>query len=134
MKVVLVGVGSYSFNLTQEAFCWLISNKGWKVTKPGSDGVPTGVSNKLELWGEIGGNLIDFCDDYYEDPNLTWEENEARKTLAIQTDPDIVEVVETLGERAGKNLKVIEIPDNVDFTIEDYDGAQWVAEKHRTWS
>jgi hypothetical protein len=133
MKVVLVGIGSYSFNLTQEAFCWLISNKGWKVTEPSSDGVPTGSSNKLERWGELGGILFGFCDEYYEDPSLTWEENKARKTLAIQTDPDIVEVVEVLGDKAGKCLKVVELPDDVDFTIEDYEGAQWVAEKHRTW-
>jgi len=30
-------------------------------------------------------------------------------------------------------LKVIEIPDDVEWQIEQYDGAEWVAEKHRTW-
>jgi hypothetical protein len=49
----------------------------------------------------------------------------------------LVEVVEQLGEAAnGKfaELKVVEIPDDVQWTIEDYDGAEWVAEKHRTWN
>ncbi len=30
-------------------------------------------------------------------------------------------------------LKVVEIPDDVEFFIKDYDGMEHVAEKHRTW-
>jgi hypothetical protein len=29
---------------------------------------------------------------------------------------------------------VIEIPDDVEWEVEEYDGLEWVAEKHRTWS
>jgi hypothetical protein len=48
----------------------------------------------------------------------------------------LIEVVEKLGSRANgehAKLKVIEIPDDVEYTIEEYDGAEWVAEVHRTW-
>jgi hypothetical protein len=31
-------------------------------------------------------------------------------------------------------LKIVEIPDDVDWEIKEYDGVEWVAEKHRTWS
>jgi len=31
------------------------------------------------------------------------------------------------------NLKVVEIPDDVEWRIHDYDGAEHVYEKHRTW-
>jgi len=31
-------------------------------------------------------------------------------------------------------LKVVEIPDDVKWQLEEYDGLEWVAEKHRTWS
>ena len=31
------------------------------------------------------------------------------------------------------NLKMVEIPDDVEWEIADYDGKEWVAEKHRTW-
>ena len=31
-------------------------------------------------------------------------------------------------------LKIIKIPNNVKWQIEEYDGSEWVAEKHRTWS
>jgi hypothetical protein len=32
------------------------------------------------------------------------------------------------------NLKVVTIPGDVDWEIGEYDGMEWVAEKHRTWS
>lgn len=53
-----------------------------------------------------------------------------------RSDPLLVKVVEELGESANggfAELKVVEIPDDVDFTIEEYDGVEWVSETHRTW-
>lgn len=53
-----------------------------------------------------------------------------------RTDKDLITVVEKLGEKANtmcSSLKILEIPDDVDWTIEEYDGVEWVAEKHRTW-
>lgn len=50
--------------------------------------------------------------------------------------PTLVMVVEQLGEAAdGDNarLKVVEIPADVNWYIEEYDGNEWVAERHRTW-
>ena len=52
-------------------------------------------------------------------------------------DPDLVSVVEELGERANGShaaLKIVEVPDGVEWAIEEYDGREWIAEKHRTWS
>jgi hypothetical protein len=52
-------------------------------------------------------------------------------------DPILVEIVESMGEKSFGSfaeLKVVEIPDNVEWQIDEYDGAEWVAEKHRTWS
>ena len=53
-----------------------------------------------------------------------------------RNDRELVAIVEALKERANgdhADLKVIEIPDGVDWQIEEYDGNEWVAEKHRTW-
>ena len=50
--------------------------------------------------------------------------------------PSLIKVVEQLGEAAngpGAKLKVVEIPDDVAWQIEEYDGREWVAEEHRTW-
>jgi hypothetical protein len=30
-------------------------------------------------------------------------------------------------------LRIVEIPDGVDYEIEEYDGKEWVSEVHRTW-
>ena len=32
------------------------------------------------------------------------------------------------------NLEIVEIPDGIAYEIEEYDGQEWIAEKHRRWS
>lgn len=55
-------------------------------------------------------------------------------------DPILIRVVEELGgdkgEAAGDyaKLKIVEIPNDVEWEIEEYDGIEWVSEVHRTWS
>lgn len=51
-------------------------------------------------------------------------------------DPVLVQIIEQLGDSAGdsySSLKIVEIPDGVEWRISEYDGVEWVAEKHRTW-
>lgn len=51
-------------------------------------------------------------------------------------DSQLIEVVEKLKGKVNgmcAKLKIIEIPDGVDWIIEEYDGQEWIAEKHRTW-
>jgi hypothetical protein len=51
-------------------------------------------------------------------------------------DAHLVAVVELMGEAADSGyaeLKIVEIPDDVNWYIEEYDGREWVAERHRTW-
>lgn len=31
------------------------------------------------------------------------------------------------------DLRVVEVPDGVEWEIEEYDGTEWIAEKHRCW-
>lgn len=53
-----------------------------------------------------------------------------------RTDPDLIKVVEEMGAEANgacANLEIMEIPDDVDYEIQEYDGQEWVAERHRTW-
>ena len=54
-----------------------------------------------------------------------------------RTDPDVIAVVEELGEKSwgsSAELKIISIPDDVEWFIDDYDGKECVREKHRTWA
>lgn len=51
--------------------------------------------------------------------------------------PILLQVIEQLGidECHGKyaSLKIVEIPDDVEWSVEEYDGKEHVAEDHRTW-
>lgn len=54
-----------------------------------------------------------------------------------RNDPILVDIVEKMGDTASgscSKLKVVDIPDDVDWVIDEYDGMEWVAERHRTWS
>ncbi len=62
--------------------------------------------------------------------NLSWD------TSISRNDPLLIEIVERLGKAANgefAELKIVEIPDGVDWEIEEYDGNEWVSEVHRTW-
>lgn len=51
-------------------------------------------------------------------------------------DPVLVQVVEQLGRAASgpyAELKVVTIPDDVNWQIDEYGGNEWIAETHRTW-
>ena len=51
-------------------------------------------------------------------------------------DPYLVKVVEEMGEEADgdfANLLVVEIPADVNWEIDEYDGIEHIAEVHRTW-
>lgn len=52
-------------------------------------------------------------------------------------DADLVRIVEELGDDANtpfSSLKVVDIPDDVEWYIHKYDGLEEVHEKHRSWS
>ena len=50
--------------------------------------------------------------------------------------PVLIALVEEMGERANScysRLKIVEVPDDADWYIEENDGMEWIAEVHRTW-
>ena len=53
-----------------------------------------------------------------------------------RTDPVLIQIVETLGAEANgrfAKLRIIEIPDDVEWEITEYDGNESVEEVHRKW-
>ena len=53
-----------------------------------------------------------------------------------RADPKLVECVERLGDAASgryAHLKVVEIPDGIEYEISNYDGIETIHEKHRVW-
>lgn len=54
-----------------------------------------------------------------------------------RNDKDLVKVVELLGKKANGNhaeLTIVEIPDDVKWHLDDYDGIESVHEDHQSWS
>lgn len=52
-------------------------------------------------------------------------------------DPLLVELVEKYDQESWgphSELKVIEIPNHINWHIAEYDGKEWVAENHNTWT
>lgn len=63
--------------------------------------------------------------------NQVWSDQELARD-----DPVLVQVVRELGDQANtrlSKLKIVEIPASVDWFIEDFDGQEWIAERHRIW-
>jgi hypothetical protein len=79
-----------------------------------------------------------------KDGFFTKEANEEYQKIVLpsgreleRNDPILIKVVKELGKEANSRcaeLKVIEIPNDIQWHIEDYDGVEHIAENHRTWS
>lgn len=53
-----------------------------------------------------------------------------------RTDNDLIQVIEEFGDEAsGKcgNIKIVDIPDDIQWEIDDYDGIETIHEVHRSW-
>ena len=63
---------------------------------------------------------------------------DSKNSYQYRTDNRLIKAIQKIGEEASSGdhteLRVISIPDDVEWDIEEYDGAEWVAEAHRCWS
>jgi hypothetical protein len=82
-----------------------------------------GLSEAAQLrYKELAG-----IDQYVED----WYDRDIPRD-----DPYLIQSIRELGDAANSRfcvLKIVEIPADVDWEIGEYDGREWVAERHRTW-
>jgi hypothetical protein len=68
--------------------------------------------------------------------NKKVSEQSVRERDIQRHDPALVQTVEEMGDEANgtyAELKVVDIPDDVDYVVEEYDGMEHIAEAHRTW-
>jgi hypothetical protein len=68
--------------------------------------------------------------------NAVWREHTLDQRPDDRKDVRLVQTVEELGDAASgqcAKLKVVEIPDDVDWQIDEYDGQETVREKSREW-
>lgn len=77
----------------------------------------------------------DFGDSFVDKEVDAWSEHLWLDT-SHREDPVLIECVEELGKKAnGKyaRLEVVEIPDGLDYVIDDYDGVETLHENVRCW-
>jgi hypothetical protein len=79
-----------------------------------------------------GGQMLNFHGEVEVDP-VFWSGASIARNDAI-----LVAMVEEDARIGGvhygvPDLAIVEIPDDVEWVINDYDGNEWVAEKHRRW-
>lgn len=86
------------------------------------------------VYKDYGNEFIPLSDEQFDDflKNVIIANDEKWRT-----DDDLINLLEEKGSKyvSGpcSSLKIVEIPDDIEFTIEKYDGAEWISEKHRTW-
>jgi hypothetical protein len=57
-------------------------------------------------------------------------------TEKARTDKDLIDILKTMGKKAHGSLsllKIVEIPDGINYEIDDYDGVESIHEIHRSW-
>ena len=85
---------------------------------------------KFKIETDTQGNSHFYYNNSKDDKEYIWD------TDIERNDPALIEIVEELGEKANSrysNLEIVEIPDDVEWVIKEYDGREHIAEKHRTW-
>ncbi len=126
MKVV-INVCYGGFGLSQLA-CEKLIERGWPVVMSSVEGHPHGDRAIIDFSDDKP--TLRMCGRYSVSIRYRYED-------AFRTDEDLVAVVEELGSKAASGeyakLGIVEVPDGVSWTIEDYDGMEYIAEAHRTW-
>ncbi len=80
-----------------------------------------------------------FTKDFGDNVQLSNEDYEKYSLYldaSYREDPVLIEVVEELGKKADGNfseLKIVEIPDNLDYVIDDYDGIETLHQRVEEW-
>lgn len=102
-----------------------------------------GLSNDAQLaWLERSGIVYSLVarDDRHSDqrwgPHIIVNKAHWHQQNIARDDTVLVDLVQELGKSAwGEHakLKIVRIPADVIWQIEEYDGLEWVAEQHRRW-
>jgi len=82
------------------------------------------------------GKSVFGIDGTFKEYNAKYREISLSNRDIPRDDLNLIKVIETLKEEANGHcaeLAIIEIPDNVDWEVAEYDGMETVEEKHRRW-
>jgi len=117
--------------------CYFFDHKDNPINIGAKEGIFTRAFNTPEKPNQEGWQ--EMTPDEKKMSNKAYEEASIPDFRASEdrTNPILVQVVEELGEEASgrfSKLVVVEIPNDVEWEIDDYDGNETVEEAHRSWS
>ena len=125
------------FGLSQLAVREYLKRKGKECFVYNDENIGSG---KLYRQTEIeNANIFSIYTTKDFGETTTWEEIQEHYFYPRnidRTDLDLIEVVKKLGNKANgtcSELKIVEIPDGIEWEISEYDGLETVEEKHRSW-
>ena len=113
-RKILINSDFGGFGLSDKAIELYLNKKGFKFT----------TEKKSSAFSDR--RLIFYVNEQY------FSEHDLKRD-----DPVLIETVEELGLKEVTDsfcsLKIVEIPYDVEWTLQGYDGNEWIAEKHRIW-
>lgn len=134
MKVV-INTCFGGFGLSDEAWVWLIENRGWMPKTYGElDEVK--YDDRPLKW--VHDYDLETDEKYTSSRGLMgrFYYSGDRDNPEFRSHSDIIEIVELLKEKASgrfANLTIVEVPDDTEWYISEYDGNEHVAEVHKKW-
>lgn len=111
------------FGLSDAACEWLMNNRGYTL----------GDGNRKEDWETFNIVTWNMLSRY---ALVRTPDGVDRYDTAFRSHPDIIAVVEALGKAANgmcAELEIVEIPDDIEWHISEYDGTETIHEDHRSW-
>lgn len=147
MKKVVLNRAIGGFQLSGEAIKWLVENGDPQLTY--SRNADDEINGPLKhIFQET---CYDVGDGYMASNTLDWVVKDGRcysfwDTEENREHPDLIECVEKFGRMAssyveeengemafGSNIKIVEIPEDTEYYIDDNQGWEVIHEKHETW-
>ena len=81
--------------------------------------------------------MVDFYENSISDENyISQYDYVSPRNLSTREDPDLIAIIDEMGEESFgmfAYLKIVEIPNDVEYEITEFDGSETIREKCRTW-
>lgn len=141
MKKVILNKCFGGFDVSKEAYLLYAKKKGLKLyiyvgefIENSKDFIYKRTNNDnnslfTNYFTKDFGDVARISNEDFEKYNLYLREKH-------REDPILIEVVEELGEKANGrfgSLKIVEIPDDIEYVIDEYDGIETLHQKVQEW-
>lgn len=138
MKKVILNKCYGGFDVSKEAYMLYAKKKGLTLYLYESEFI-----NKKFIYKKINNDDSIFRHYFTKDMGDNIEiNNEDYEKYCLylrdehREDPILIEVIEELGEKTNGrfgNLKIVEIPDDLDYVIDEYDGIETLHQRVQEW-